>query len=218
MGSYSGRDSRAIHDDNPSELSVIVEKIIPIGNDILLIEDSEDSNNKKCIKVSNLPTNSIQFYSNQFENSDNVDWKIGALAPKQADSNNSGLTIRRFDDTIEESIGFTLKIPIGMTKINFTIVSRAEIAPSSNKIVQLNLYKREIPDNAAPTAWSAANALSDISIPNNEFFQTDTDSKTLASLGLTTGKIYQFEFSRNTGDDDTLVEDWTLFLIDIVFS
>jgi hypothetical protein len=41
----------AIHDNVASEISAITQKVTPVSNDILLIEDSADSNNKKRITI-----------------------------------------------------------------------------------------------------------------------------------------------------------------------
>ena len=51
-----GTDDDAIHDNVAAEISAIVEKTTLVGNDKIVIEDSEDSYNKKGAKVSNLPT------------------------------------------------------------------------------------------------------------------------------------------------------------------
>lgn len=51
----AGLDTSAIHDNVASEISAITEKPSPVGNDLLIVEDSEDSNSKKRVKVSNLP-------------------------------------------------------------------------------------------------------------------------------------------------------------------
>ena len=51
----SGVDTTAIHDNTASEISVITEKATPISADLLVIEDSADSNNKKRVQVGNLP-------------------------------------------------------------------------------------------------------------------------------------------------------------------
>ena len=50
-----GTDSDAIHDNVSSEISAITAKGTPVGADFLIIEDSEDSNNKKSITVADLP-------------------------------------------------------------------------------------------------------------------------------------------------------------------
>jgi len=51
-----GADGTAIHDDTAGEISAIAAKGTPISADLLLIEDSADSNNKKSIQIGNLPT------------------------------------------------------------------------------------------------------------------------------------------------------------------
>jgi hypothetical protein len=50
-----GSDADAIHDNVAAEISVITEKASPIAADLMLIEDSEDSNNKKRIQIGNFP-------------------------------------------------------------------------------------------------------------------------------------------------------------------
>ena len=51
-----GADSTAIHDNVASEISAVTEKVTPISADLLIIEDSADSNNKKKIQIGNLPS------------------------------------------------------------------------------------------------------------------------------------------------------------------
>ena len=49
-------DPDAIHDNVAGEIAAITEKTSPVDADLLLIEDSEDSNNKKRVEVGNLAT------------------------------------------------------------------------------------------------------------------------------------------------------------------
>lgn len=59
MGWYStggGTDDDAIHDNVSGEIAAITEKTVPHDDDLLLIEDSEASNAKKRLKISNLPS------------------------------------------------------------------------------------------------------------------------------------------------------------------
>lgn len=51
-------DPNAIHDNVSAEISVITEKVSPVGADLILIEDSAASNVKKRVQISNLPTGS----------------------------------------------------------------------------------------------------------------------------------------------------------------
>ena len=46
-------DVNAIHDNVASEISAITEKTVPVLDDIFIIEDSADSNNKKKLKLLN---------------------------------------------------------------------------------------------------------------------------------------------------------------------
>ena len=48
-------DPSALHSDVAAEISGITEKVSPVGADVLVIEDSADSNNKKRVQVNNLP-------------------------------------------------------------------------------------------------------------------------------------------------------------------
>jgi hypothetical protein len=55
-GSHNANsDAEAIHDNIASEISAVTEKATPVNADLVLIEDSADSNNKKRVQVGNLP-------------------------------------------------------------------------------------------------------------------------------------------------------------------
>lgn len=54
-GVPDGADATAIHDDTAGEISAITEKVTPALTDVLIIEDSADSNNKKRVQIDNLP-------------------------------------------------------------------------------------------------------------------------------------------------------------------
>ncbi len=58
LGSGGGSfDLAAIHDNVASEISAIAEKVSPVSADLILIEDSADSNAKKKVQIGNLPSN-----------------------------------------------------------------------------------------------------------------------------------------------------------------
>lgn len=48
-------DANVIHTNVSGEINSVSEKAIPIGADLILIEDSEDSNAKKKVQIDNLP-------------------------------------------------------------------------------------------------------------------------------------------------------------------
>jgi hypothetical protein len=51
--SGAGSDTTAVHTDVSGEINGVTEKTDPVGEDYVLIEDSEDSNNKKKAQISN---------------------------------------------------------------------------------------------------------------------------------------------------------------------
>lgn len=159
------------------------------------------------------------FYADQLDNPNNADWTVNALAPASADSNNAGLTVRLFDDTIEEGVGFILSVPAGVTSITLRFKSRAETTPGGAVGVVPTIYNRNIPDNAAVGAWTAGTDLTALAFTTNEFFQYDSQTITLAALSITAGNLTQFELTRNgaAGGDD-LVGDWALIEIQVEFT
>lgn len=159
------------------------------------------------------------FDAAQLVTPNNADWAVNALAPMSADSNNAGLTVRLFDDTVEEGVGFQTLIPLGVTKMVVEIKSRAETGPAGARTVGLKLYNRKVPNNAAVGSWSSGLALNDLDIPTNEYFQYDLQALTLASLGVTAGEETQFELTRvNPVGGTELVGDWILNCVQLRFS
>ena len=54
-------DQSAVHVDAAGEIVNITQKSTPVGSDVLLIEDSSDSNNKKKITISDIPLSASTF-------------------------------------------------------------------------------------------------------------------------------------------------------------
>lgn len=54
-GGGAGSDTTAIHDNVAGEIDAIAEKASPVNADLILIEDSADTNNKKKVQIGNLP-------------------------------------------------------------------------------------------------------------------------------------------------------------------
>ena len=175
-----------------------------------------------CININ--PSIDITFptyliYADMMENPVNSDWAVNSLAPAATDSNDPSITVRLFDDSSDEGVGFTFEIPNGASDITFSIVSRAETAPASDSKVALDLYYREIPDNDSVSSWSSAYSLTEIDIPDNEYFQNDSETLLLSDLNINEGSTYQFELVRDTDDaDDDLAGDWALLGIKVSFN
>jgi len=159
------------------------------------------------------------FYADQVDSPNNANWAVNANAPASSDSANSALLVRRFDDTAEEGIGFEMFIPAGITTLTLGIKARAQTAPGTAQTVIMRLYNRQIPNNAAITAWSAALQLTTLSVPANAFYQYYSQAITLATLGITAGRTVQFELTRQGSNaSDTLVGDFDLFELSVGMS
>lgn len=160
----------------------------------------------------------FQFTPHILENPNNADWAVNALAPAQADNINAGLTVRRFDDTTEEGVGFTLEVPAGATNIVFGFTSRAVSPQPTLNTIGVNVYNRGLPDDGAVQAWSAGDQLTDLDLPNSTNFVKDSESVTLASLGVTAGEVTQFEITRVAPAGDDQVGDWAVLQVRISFT
>ena len=141
------------------------------------------------------------------------DFAVNDFASIGNDTNNAGLRVRRFDSTTDEGVGVTVAVPPNANAVLFKFVSRAETANVGVTTAAIDFYARQI--TGTPTAWSTANALTDLSIPASEDWVADEEGFGLGALGLTAGETYQFEFVRDGG---TLVGDWTLLTLEIQFT
>lgn len=159
------------------------------------------------------------FQAVDFDDPTNTDWAVNSLAPSTADTNNSALVNRAFDDTTEEGIGFSLHIPVGATDIIFDFKSRAETTPAGAVAVVPKLYVRELPDNGAVESWSAGTNMTALAFTTNELWQYDSQTIALSTLSLVAGRYAQFELTRvGTNGSDTLVGDWDLLSLEVYFT
>jgi hypothetical protein len=136
------------------------------------------------------------FFANSLDTPNNADFAINALAPVTTDPTYASLNIRSFSNTVEQGVACLISIPTGATQLIVKIRGRAQTAPGAASVVQPRLYYRLLPNNSAVGAWSVAQELANIAIPTNANFQYSTQTITLATLGLTAGNLYQFEFTR----------------------
>lgn len=155
----------------------------------------------------------LRFPADSLDSPLTADWAINALAPASADTVNSALTVRRYDDTTEEGAGFQMFLPADAIQLQLYFKSRAQTAPPGVRTVGLKLYYRQLPDNAAAGAWNSL-ILTDISIPTNATFQNDSQLILFSAFSpaLVAGNYYQFELTRvNPTAGTELVGDWNLW-------
>jgi hypothetical protein len=159
--------------------------------------------------------NAIRFYAPNLLVPNSSDWAVNARAGEAADSNNAGLSVRRFDDTTEEGVGLILFIPAWATSLNFQFKGRAETGPGGASVIAGRT--RDIPDNGAIGSWSAGDNLTEFDIPSgSEDWQYDNQTISLSTLGLTAGNLAQIEFTRFSAASNNLGGDWSLLELGII--
>lgn len=161
-----------------------------------------------------------QFFGDQLDFPNSADWAVNSSAAIAKDSNNAGITVRKFDDTTQEGVGLAIKIPEGYTNIKVILVSRAETAAASNLNVVPRLYFREYPNDSAVESWDSGTDMTTISMGvSNEYWQYDEQLFSLSSLNLVAGRVAHIELTRNApSGSDTLVGDWALMMVGLEFS
>jgi hypothetical protein len=159
----------------------------------------------------------FQFGPLLLENPVNSDWYVDVLAPAAVDSIDPALTVRLFDDTIEEGVGFQFVIPDAASSMTIAFISRAEVAPPGTRQVGLELAERGVTDNTGIGGWNPL-TLTDIDLPNNNLFQYDSQTITLATLGATAGELTQFELVRVAPVGTNLTGDWALAHLSVAFT
>jgi len=172
------------------------------------------------------------FYANDFENPVSSDWQAPTLAPAQVDTIRSAITIRAFDDTMEEGVGYYLSIPTGANSMAIEIKARAQTAPAAPKSVGNTLYRREIPNGSGPSpSWSTFH-LANMTMPSGATSYIYKPRQVIPlsgggaagfTPGASPGELFQWELTRTsptlgTGGGSNLVGDWDLIELIVEFN
>jgi hypothetical protein len=159
------------------------------------------------------------FQSPEFENPNNSDWAVNALAPAQADTINAGLTVRAFDDTTEEGIGYNWLLPDWATKATISTLSRS-VSGQSGDVVP-NFYFRTLEPNQVGgdglSSWSAAVSGAAQSMTSDGNWQYNSETFLLNDFGLGGTETQIFvEYTRDTDNpSDDLIGDWYLLSLEV---
>ena len=156
------------------------------------------------------PLRTLGYSATSLDSPNNTDWVVNALAPTATDTLNPAIATRRFSNTTEQGVGGFIQVPSGATNITIAYRGRTQTAPASAANLQMRMYLRNIPNNAAVGSWSSANNLTTVVVPTNAFFQSYSYTASIASLSLVTGNSYMFEFTRNVGVAGNLAYNWLM--------
>jgi hypothetical protein len=170
---------------------------INFSGTVTVTDAGSNTTNVVVTAAGNTVLGRFTFLANSLDTPNNADWAVNAFAPVVTDSVNAALNLRQYSNTIEQGVGTLLPIPTGSTSMTIRIKGKAGAAPVAASVVQFSLYLRNLPNNAAIGAWSAATQLNNITVPiTTQYFQYFTQTITLATLGATAGNLYQFELTR----------------------
>jgi hypothetical protein len=164
-----------------------------------------------------------QFFADQLDNPNNGDWAVSLVAPVQADTLNTALSMRCFNNPTtgrEQGAGWLLRIEPSMTNMSILLMSRSEISPTQSRFIRPRLYSREIANNASIAAWAFRN-LNDLTfVSSNIFWQATTHNVPLGTTGPTikANTLYQFELTRGLSLATGLNSDWNLLEVHIEVS
>ena len=151
-----------------------------------------------------------QFGATDFDDPATSDWPVTVAAELTTDSTNSGLPVRRFDDTTEEGVGFDVFLPTGSVSLVFRIIYRAQTAPGGTVGVQPSLRVRETTIDSTVEAWAETD-MTALSIGTDANWHYASQTISLSTLSLNAGQKAHFELTRQPADgDDTLVGDWVV--------
>jgi hypothetical protein len=147
-----------------------------------------------------------------------ADWPVNSSAPSAAliDGVIYGY---HFNDSTPEGVGHMFFVPVGTTNITLKFISKALVDPVTLEDVTLEMYFREVPDQAPIAAWGTAKPWAGVISMSDDNCQYQEATKTLASQGLNAGSFYVWELVRDAANaSDTLVDDWAFVSLEIGFS
>jgi hypothetical protein len=90
--------------------------------------------NKWSIIQDSRSSRKFVFQSPELDSPNNSDWAVNSLAPAAADSTNSAIIVRTFDDTTEEGVGLNFSLTETSKIIRISLISKAGSAQTGNVI------------------------------------------------------------------------------------
>lgn len=151
----------------------------------------------------------------------NADWPISNIAGAEPDPAYNALNMRRFvyaAGAYGTGAGFKITVPSSSTSLTLKFWGRSTTAPGGVRNVSFRFYVRRIPDDAVGMIAWAYNSLSDLALINSSYFQANSQTRTLAQLGVTAGQAYHVEISRQAAGADNLVYDYLLGMLTLTWT
>jgi hypothetical protein len=168
------------------------------------------------------------FFANDFENPVNSDWGAPTLAPAAVDTIRAAITIRAFDDTNEEGVGYYLPIPSLATVMAVELMARAQTAPATGpRVVGNTLLRREIPCGTGPSVGWVRHRLNNMTMASGMTSYQCKPRQVIPlsgpggfSPGVSPGALFQWELTRTVPTSpggSNLIGDWDLVELIVEF-
>ena len=179
-----------------------------------------DGGNGVAVIANPVPLKSFTYFAGGFSTPANADWAVNANAGVAVDASNAGINTQVFSNTVEQGVGLNVSIPQGAVYATFRVRGRSSAAQSGASVVQHKVYSRQLGSGAAMAAWSAPTNLSNVPVPANAYYQTNSQTVTLASLGLSAGAMYQLELTRaiTVSGGTQLPANWLVVEVTVEFT
>lgn len=197
------------------DINTFTEKASPVDTDVVLIEDSADSYNKKKVQVANLPGvgGGAEW---RFMDIPAGAWDYPVSNPSPLDTDvGTNNTIKRhlFDDTTEEFVIAQIKLPSDLDAsgtVYFEACGYAVTADGNE--IQLRFSHKAIDKGESwDSAYNAKDSGDYVTDANQDELDEVEWNETISNLGWSAGDIIRIKLSRIAIADGTkLTGDWGL--------
>ena len=146
----------------------------------------------------------------------NSGWPITGIAGAETDPTDIQFNVRRFvyaAGAYGTGAGFKITVPSTAANLTLKFWGRALSAPGGVTNVSFRFYVRRIPDDAVSMIAWAYNSLADLSLVSSSYWQANSQTRTLAQLGITAGQAYHVELTRQAAGSNNLLYDYLLNML-----
>ena len=166
---------------------------VPADNDILRysLADGEYKNSQVILDRQKVN----QYFADDFDVPNNVDWAVSTPAPIVTDGS---LRVIEHANGTERGVGFSLDIPAGSTNMRQRFQVKPQTPPGTQSNLEFTFYAKEVTDGGAVGAWSVGYAFTLIipaGLSTYTWYEIDIPT---ATLGLSPAKTYRCELTRTT--------------------
>ena len=207
-------DPEAIHDNVAAEINAIAEKTTLVDADLLLIEDSADSNNKKKVQRKNLIGGVKSVWIPASAMSPTYTSGCSFLIKTETTATRPDINGLYFDDTAIEYAQFDLVFPDGWNEGTITVkVHWTALAGTMTNVVSWKIQAVALSnDDTIDVAFGTAVEITDAAIAvEDEHITAESGAITIGGTPAKTDRI-AFQIYRDPTDGDDNFDDDAILL------